>query len=246
MFVLDLPPHSSLYLGPEGGLGGIAGEAVAGMWRTLGLSPPSEADHIGALLSLYAHLGESEDTCRTDAAGRRLEHARRVLLWEHICSWAPAYLAAVADQPQNHPAARQWAMVLSAALDREAASSGPPEVLPAALLDAPPALGDNPSLDALVGSLTTPASCGFILTFSDLARCAGTIGVGLRRGERRFALRAMLEQDPNSTLSWLAGHARSWENFYTNNPASDRPGRLISDWWALRAAHSAALFDSLL
>ncbi len=246
VFVLDLSPHSSIYLGAEGGIGGIAAETAAGIWRTLGLKPPGDADHIGTLLALYAHLGESAGSCQTEAAEKRLEHARQVLLWEHLWSWVPFYLEALTGQPESPAAARQWAAVLSSALDQEARWSEPPQVLPSVLRDAPPPLGEDPSVDDLVKSVATPVSSGFILTFSDLTRCAAAAGVGLRRGERRFALRAMLEQDPASTLSWLSSHARRWEDWFSARAEAKHPGELIFEWWAQRAGHTARNLRSLL
>ncbi len=246
VFLLDLSPHSSIYLGAEGGIGGIAAETAAGIWRTLGLESPGEADHLATLLALYTHLGESVGSCQTEAAKLRLEHARQVLLWEHLWSWVPAYLEALAGQPACPAAAIQWAAVLSSALDREARWSEPPQVLPSVLGDAPPPLGEDPSVDDLVKSVATPVSSGFILTFSDLTRCASTAGVGLRRGERRFALRAMLEQDPASTLSWLSSHARRWEDWFSARAQAKHPGVLIFEWWAQRAGHTARLLRSLL
>ncbi len=245
-FVLDLCPHSSIYLGAEGGIGGIAAETAAGMWRTLGLESPGDADHLATLLALYSHLGESVASCQTEAARMRLEHARQVLLWEHLWSWVPAYLEALAGRPESPAVARQWAAVLSSALDREARWSEPPQVLPSLLGDAPPPLCEDPSVDALVKSVATPVSSGFILTFSDLTRCAATAGVGLRRGERRFAVRAMLEQDSASTLSWLSAHARRWEDWFSTGVEAQHPGGLIFEWWAQRAGHTARILRSLL
>ena len=59
VFVLNCPPYASVYLGAEGGLGGEAADRVAGFWRAIGVPPPAEPDHLTALLSLYARLGEA-------------------------------------------------------------------------------------------------------------------------------------------------------------------------------------------
>lgn len=249
LFVLDLPPYASVYLGVEGGLGGTVTEAAAGIWKAMGMVPPGEPDHLGALLGLYAHLGDSAARCATSATAARLGHAMRVILWEHLWTWCPSYLRAVATGSPDGSPAQAWATLLGAALEREAASSKPPSLLPSVLSDAPEPISAGPSLDELLDTLTATVRSGFIVTFTDLSSAASRVGVGLRRGERRFALRSMLEQDPGGTLSWMAGHARWWEarhaaaSFDPNgNPG---PGRLITDWWARRAAHTATVLETV-
>ena len=247
VFVLDLPPHASVYLGGEGGIGGTVADAAAGIWRAMGLVPPDEPDHLGALLALYAHLGESVARCTTAAAPERLRHAMRVILWEHLWTWCPSYLGALAAGPADGSPAKAWAALLDAALKREASLSEPPSVLPSVLGGAPAPISADPSLDELLDTLTATVRSGFIVTFTDLSSAAKQVGVGLRRGERRFALRSMLEQDPGGTLSWMAEHARLWESWHTaasfgpdGNPG---PGQLIAEWWASRAAHTATVLE---
>lgn len=72
-----------------------------------------------------------------------------------------------------------------------------------------------------------------ILTRWRLAAGAVRIGVGHRIGERRFTLRAVLEQDPPAALAWLATEAQQWELRHAARGA-DR----ACQWWAARAAHT--------
>ena len=67
--MLNCPPYASVYLGPDGALGGEGADRAAGFWRASGLTPPAEPDHLTALLALYASLGE--------AAARRRPRPRR-------------------------------------------------------------------------------------------------------------------------------------------------------------------------
>ena len=59
VFVLNCPPYASVYLGPDGALGGEGADRAAGFWRALAITPPAEPDHLSALLALYARLGEA-------------------------------------------------------------------------------------------------------------------------------------------------------------------------------------------
>jgi len=240
LFVLGLVPYASVYLGAEGGLGGDAAEAVAGIWRALGLQPPSEPDHLGSLLGLYAELGEAGEVCATDAARRRLAHARTTVLFEHLWSWVPGYLRAAAGLPGGGP----WASLLLTALAEEAAvalGAGPPPGLPAALRDAPGPIDPEGSVGDLLDAVVAPVRAGFVLTRADLVAAGRQAGIGVRLGERRYALRAMLDQDGDATLAWLADHARRWETAHRRQVPDTLSGR----WWAERAATSAAVLGSL-
>ncbi|MGH9944667.1 MAG: hypothetical protein ACRD9R_20155, partial [Pyrinomonadaceae bacterium] len=44
----------------------------------------------------------------------------------------------------------------------------------------------------------------------DLGRAAGELRLGLRQGERKFILRALLGQDARGMLGWLEGEAGGW------------------------------------
>lgn len=238
LFVLDLPPYAAVHLGPEGKLGGEGADRVAGLWRTLGLSPPPDVDHLATLLALYSELGEASQTCRSERARGRLEHARTTLLWEHLWCWVPGYLDATSDDPSAGP----WAALARAALTREAALSPGAPILPLALRVAPEPIDPADSYEELLDSLTVPVRTGFVLTPRDVVQAARLLGMGLRRGERRFALKAMLEQDATLTLGWLASHARAWVARHGRRPS------VLSDpgpWWAARAAHSAEVLDGL-
>src|SRR5262245_14576006 len=81
LFALQLYPYASVYVGPEGMLGGEARDRVAGFWRALRCVPPGEPDHLTALLALYAALAEQEES-ESDRAGTLLwGRSRKALLW---------------------------------------------------------------------------------------------------------------------------------------------------------------------
>src|SRR5690606_4393796 len=113
LFVLELPPYASVYLGPEGQLGGEVRERVAGFWGALGQSPPAEPDHLTALLALYAEIGAREEG-QDESGAAVLRHARKALFWEHIACWLPPYLTRAAEL--GDAAYASWAALLLAAL----------------------------------------------------------------------------------------------------------------------------------
>lgn len=248
--MLNCPPYASVYLGAEGGLGGDAADRVAGFWRAIGAQPPAEPDHLTCLLSLYATMGEA-----------RLDHARQALFWEHLWSWVPGYLAAVTDG--GDPALTAWADLTLTALAAEQhahpdppaplSGTGPPsarpatppapplDALPVALREAPPALTGGEDLRELLAALVAPVRSGMIITRRALAAGAGQAGAGHRIGERRFTLRAMLEQEPERTFAWLAGEADRWAGVHAAGAADDP----VRHWWAVRARTTAAVLRSV-
>lgn len=244
VFVLELPPYASVHLGAEGKLGGEGGDRVAGCWRALGLNPPADADHLANILDLYAELGESALTCRTARARERLTHARETVLWEHLWSWVPGYLDATCGH--GGPATASWARLVRSALVREARSSSPAATLPLALRAAPPPIDPDAPLGDLLDALVAPVRVGFVLTHDDLACASQISGVGLRRGERRFALRAMIEQDAAATVASLANHARRWAALHRDRePVGLGAGCDPACWWTGRAEDSARALDQL-
>lgn len=242
-FVLNCPPYAAVHLGPDGNLGGEAADRAAGFWRALGLPAPAEPDHLAALLGLYACLGEAAAGTHRAAIRDALTRARTALLAEHLWPWLPGYLDAVTDL--GTAALPAWAALTRRAITAEYTAAGlhraPGGGLPLALRAAPPAVHPGGPLSDLLASLVTPARSGFILSHARLAQGAAHAGVGHRIGERRFTLRAMLEQDTPATLSWLGGEAERWSNRHASRVARD----ITSQWWSRRAARTASVLRAM-
>lgn len=235
VFVLNCPPYASIHLGSEGSIGAEAGDRVAGFWSTLGCEPHGEPDHLAGLLGLYANLCDSQDAVQRGRSAVAVDRARSALFWEHLWSWVPNYLDAVTDL--GLPALGAWAALARAALTEEACSLPGGRLLPAALRDAPPPVAADFDLARLVDGVVTPVCSGFVVTRRALARIARGTGTGYRIGERRFSLRAMIEQDPPASLAGLAGEAARWSARQSLRPG---PGA-ASRWWARRSEHAAAV-----
>lgn len=235
LFTFQLYPYASVYLGPEGMLGGEARDRVAGFWRVLRLVPPSEADHLSALLGLFVWLAEEEV-----AGSRAARKARGALAWEHLLPWLPPYLVRVAELSPGFYAA--WARLLQEALAASCVDLAVPSQLPLHLRAAP-SLPDprQEGWGALTDALLSPVRSGLILTRQDLADCARETGSGGRMGGRRFMLSSLLTQDQTATLRWLASEARLWVG--RHRVCGAPPG--IAGFWESRAHASAALLVDL-
>jgi TorA maturation chaperone TorD len=236
-FVFQLYPFASVYLGGEGMLGGEARDRVGGFWRALGQTPPAEPDYLPVMLALYARLCEFEEGETREPAREGWRAARRAYLWEHLLSWLPVYLDKLAEIAP--PFYCGWGELLESALGEEARAVGPLGELPLALREAPPVLKPREAAaEEFLSSLLAPARSGMILTRADLARCARTLGLGLRAGERRFALEAMLGQDAPAVLGWLAAEVAEWAARHARRRERFGP---IALWWSARATAAAAL-----
>jgi TorA maturation chaperone TorD len=206
LFVLQLPPYASIYLGEEGMIGGEARDRVAGFWRALRLLPPAEPDHLTALLGLYATVSELAEAEPEPARRVLARRAGAALFWEHLASWLPVYLLRVGELFDG--AYRRWAALLAAVLAADAGRWGPPDGVPSHLRDITPLAEEDLERDRIVRAVLTPVRSGLVLTRADLGRAARDLGLGLRLGERAFVLGALIDQDARAMLRWLALEAR--------------------------------------
>ncbi|HEY0005245.1 MAG TPA: molecular chaperone TorD family protein [Pyrinomonadaceae bacterium] len=241
LFLFQLYPYASVYLGPEGMLGGEARDRIAGFWRALELVPPAEPDHLALMLALYARLCELEEQAGDDGARGLWSNARRAFLWEHLLSWLPFYLDKLkAIAP---PFYQRWGELLAAALFEEALRVERPELLPLHLREAARVLDPRETTaEAFIQSLLSPVRSGVILVRDDLKLAARKMGLALRLGERKFILTSLFGQDAQATLLWLAEEAAGWTNRHRRHRQTLG---LISLAWEERASFTASLLEEL-
>jgi TorA maturation chaperone TorD len=213
IFVFQLYPYASVYLGAEGMLGGEARDVVAGFWRALRQTPPAEPDHLSVMLALYAELAGHEADERDDARRESWRRARVAYLWEHLLSWLPVYLSKLKEIAS--PFYVRWGELLLDALLEEARATTAAEATPQLSLHlrnrveglVDPREGET---GEFLQTLLSPARSGMILVRSDLTRAARQLELGLRVGERKYVLESLLAQDARGVLGWLAREAQAW------------------------------------
>ncbi len=239
LFMLTLYPYASVYLGADGMLGGEPRDKIAGFWRAIGAVPPQEPDHLAALLGAYASLEDREAEASDPVRRESWSHARRTFLHEHLLSWLPPYLIKISEIA---PAYGAWTTLLRDALANAAGCSHVPENVPSHFRDLP-ALADprKDGVAAFIASLLAPACSGIILTRPDLRRASHELGLGLRQGERRFALEAMLAQDPPRVLAWLHGETQRWLTLHR----ASLPIHTAREHWIERTRQTAALLNEV-
>jgi hypothetical protein len=175
-----------------------------------------------------------------------VREARGALLYEHLAPWVFAFVERVRQLGRG--AYARWAVLLATALRDEmrrdvGAEGTTPAALPRHLTLAPPL--PDPRVEggaAFLDGLLAPVRSGMIVTRADLARLAGRLDLGLRAGERRYALEHLLAQDGANVLTGLAVEARA-------RAAEHRDMRpwlgSIADFHASRAAITADLLEDL-
>jgi TorA maturation chaperone TorD len=241
LFIFQLYPYASVYLGAEGMLGGEARDRIAGFWRALGQTPPVEADHLALMLALYAHLVELEEGESDPVRRASWRGARKAFLWEHLLSWLPAYLSKL--ETTGTPFYCKWGEVLLKALREEAEALGQQELLPLHLREAPGLVDPRSGkTEDFLQSLLCPVRSGMILVRSDFGRAARKLGLGLRLGERLFILKALFGQDASGTLAWLAEEASVW--IKRHRLQGEALGN-VAEAWARRTEATVALLEEL-
>ena len=239
-FLFGLRPYASVYVGPEGMIGGEARDRIAGFWRAVGRRPPAEPDHLSALLGLYAALLEDVGGAEP-AESALLGRGARALLEEHLASWVFVYLDRMRLEPEGFFS--RWATLTAEALSAAVEAGGPPASLPVHLREAP-ALPDPRSAGGggFVQALLTPVRTGMLLTRGDLVGLAGALGLGARVGERRRVLEHLLAMEAAGALDGLAGFARRAADLHEARAPLLGP---VAAYWAGRARDAAALLSSL-
>jgi hypothetical protein len=240
VFLFQLYPYASVYLGEEGMMGGDAADRIGGFWSALGQVPPKEPDHLSALLALYCDL--IAPSSETDPAQEALRaQAASALLHEHLMPWVFPYLTRLRELVGGFYG--HWAELLAEVLENEHSAQAEATDLPVHLKSAKELSDprDSEAADFLAG-LLAPARSGVIVTRADLGRMAKELDLGLRAGERRYALEHLLGAEPKLVLGWLATEAKRQADLHR---AREPILGAIADFMAGRASRTAELCVAL-
>lgn len=242
LFSFQLYPYASVYLGPEGMLGGEARDRIAGFYVAMKQTPPAEPDHLTDLFAFYAWMCAHEAPPERPVVAAALEHVRKAFLWEHLISWLPPYLLKVREI--GAPFYQQWATLVELVLAQETAKFGEPEQISSHLLDAPGLIDPrDATFTEFLDSVLAPVRSGMILTRIDLLSVARKLDLGIRLGERKYILNALFEQDADGMLHWLAEQAGIWVE--RHQEAGKNIGATARAWEA-KARTSLVLMDELV
>jgi TorA maturation chaperone TorD len=241
LFIFDLYPYASVYLGPEGMLGGEARDRISGFWRALGQTPPAESDHLSVMLAFHARLIDLEQAETDPIRALSWQNSRKAFFWEHVASWLPFYLTKLADIAP--PFYKRWSEILMSALREEAQTVGPPSTLSIHLSEQTGLIDprENPVEDFLQ-SILTPLRSGIIFTRTDLTAAARTLGLSLRMGERKFILKMLLAQDAQRVFDWLLKEAEAWATRHRSNLSAFAG---VSDYWEQKTRDAIKLLEEL-
>lgn len=193
VFVLNVYPFASVYLGDDGALHGERAAFTRDVLRALGLRAEERggvaADHLAVALDALAELLEREADADAPVDAARARHAQRTVLGEHLLPWIPHVLSAVERVDDGLYAA--VAGTLRATLRHHAARLATFEddasPMPSPAAPEPEA----PAPDDPLAWLAAPARCGMFLARDDLAALAAEAGLPARIGGRRFVLREL-------------------------------------------------------
>ena len=241
-FAFRFHPYASVYLSADGCLGGDERERIAGFWRALGRTPPSEPDFLPTMLAFHASLIDAEAAATSSRKRAAWHRARAAHFHQHLDTWLPPLLWRVARAEASPYAG--WASLLAELLHAERLDVGPAPALPPHLEVAPTFSGVGVDLRQLLNALLAPAQTGMIVLRDDLVAIAGDLGLGTRAGERRFLLEALLAQDAAGTLRRSSELARDQADTWRR--LGHRSGwQTMATWWAKRAENTARELSGL-
>lgn len=245
LFGFNVFPYASVFLDPDGLLGGPVAEAVGLHFRTAGFDidlNQEGADHVGHTLAFLGFLAAAEadawEDNRPDEAARMQAHARR-FIDAHLLPWLPAFVEALQRQQvpfYPHLAGLTEALVL----DHRALLGSTVEAVHA--LAPPPALLDDEKtgLKDIAAYLATPPWSGFFLSRDDIGRLGRAENLPRGFGDRRLMLgnllRAAAEYDRiEPLLAHLLSLTEAARAHYHALATSDLPiAKTVAAMWLER------------
>lgn len=230
LFIKDLSPFASVYLSPDGNIGGDSQAVISGIYRALGVPVPNDPDHLSSLLSLLSQILIAE--AKSIENGSELEQSsvirtRQVLVNEHLLTWLPAYLVSatrVAPQVLSNWVSLCWDTLELLASTTETVSHASQAVSPDQI----------DSLAKLIDFLTTPSRSGVILTISDIEKVSAELGLAARAGTKRLVLKDVFLAEPKGVSEKIEDFIRHQLSDYT----AAKVDFSSLDIWAVKAENA--------
>ncbi len=235
LFGFNIYPYASVFLSPDGLLGGPVSDQVRRFFQRAGCAldlTRESADHVGQELAFLAFLLRTEAEMSNGAEApevSRLRRLQRRFMDHHLLGWLPVFVRALGRQ--GHPFyARLATFTLDVVLAHRARLGNTPEEEPGIFaLSVPPALleDENTDLNDVAAFLTTPPWSGLFLSRDDIRRLgrAGNLPHGFGDRARMLAqvLRAAATYDGlEALLDRLAVHTTDWRTYFDD--LGTRPG----------------------
>jgi len=199
LFIHNVFPYETIFLGDDGLLGGTITEKVAAFYRRIGFQSASDesADHISSELEAMAYLCFAELDAVEDHIPHqihRIHQLQRRLLDEHLLRWLPAFVIAVEQQTHTvytEIVRQSFDLVCKHRLqlgdDLMAATDTFSLAEPFDLLD-----NEKTSLRDIARYLLTPAHTGFFLSIDDIRGIGAAFRVPHGFGKRQQILTNLL------------------------------------------------------
>lgn len=259
LFRFNVYPYQSIFLDPDGLLGGPMSERVARAYARYGYQPETSgesADHVGFELGFLAFLCAAEAEARQDGdrSGtlRRLQEQQMAFMAAQLLTWIGPLTLAIRQQGQ--PFFQALADVTLDLLQEQTADlTGNVDRSPqeqSATADMVDLLGqEETGLKEIANFLLTPIYSGIYLSRDDIGRLARRQAVPRGFGDRGQLLLNLLRTAANydavgDVIDDLAALARSWYTAYGEMVA--RPGiGEFANCWRTRAAGTIALLDQM-
>jgi len=242
LFGLNVLPFASVFLEPDGMLGGTVTSAAAGFRAEVGMNPPNSmpADHVSAEIELLGRL-----------AGARDRTLFRLFLDTHFLSWYPLFVRAVEAERDDFYSALS-AKVLERTLEERLNSGADLSDAHADLAPVPELLGaSDTDVAEIARFFTTPVHCGIFLSRAAISRLARAGRLPRGFGRRRQMLETLLhsaatydalEEVLNGIQSEVDATASAWDRVAASklSAAAYWAGR-----WRTRLEGSSAALDRI-
>lgn len=226
---LGVPPHASVFVDPEGVVGGAVSQRVVDTYARIGFAydvTGPAPDHVAVQLRALAR-------CPSGAS-------QRVILDEHLLGWVPMLAYALRDFAPYGVAASTLVGVL---LDHRSSlgehRGGPSMAAVELALDDP-----KTSLGDIAAFLCRPATSGMWLSRFDVTRLARGVSASHGFGERRLMLENLLRSAADrdalgALVDALAHEVEGWQTHLATLPD------VYAAPWTARLAKTTALLEAL-